>query len=136
MRSQHVHIDVFHFLWCISMIDQYLGRKLVWLCWLLNIIYVKIALPAIKINLYWKYPKTLIGHNLRMSHQNLKRISGIHIDHKRNKIHKNEGFLKKKSLCHTAWFLQKMALKLVSQVFFSFKWFFAFLSWSFSSYAL
>ena len=30
-----------------------------------------------------------------MSHQNLKRISGIHIDHKRNKIHKNEGFLKK-----------------------------------------
>ena len=30
-----------------------------------------------------------------MSHQNLKKKSGIHIDHKRNKICKNEGFLKK-----------------------------------------
>ena len=29
-----------------------------------------------------------------MSHQNLKKISQIHIDHKRNKIGKNE-FLKK-----------------------------------------
>ena len=46
-----------------------------------------------------------------MSHQNLKKISRIHIDHKRNKICKNKGFLKK-SLFHAAWFLQKMALKL------------------------
>ena len=45
-----------------------------------------------------------------MGHQNLKKISRIHIDHKKNKICQNEGFLKK-SLFHTAWFLQKMALK-------------------------
>ena len=29
-----------------------------------------------------------------MSHQNLKKNSGIHIDHKRGKLCKNEGFLK------------------------------------------
>ena len=45
-----------------------------------------------------------------MSHQNLKKISGIHIDHTQNKIWKNEGFLKV-SLFNAAWFLQKMALK-------------------------
>ena len=44
-----------------------------------------------------------------MSHQNLKKISGIHIDHTQNKIWKNEGFLKV-SLFNAAWFLQKMAL--------------------------
>ena len=45
VRSQHVHMDVLHFL-CISMIYQYLGRKLACLCWLLNIIFVKVVLPA------------------------------------------------------------------------------------------
>ena len=45
-----------------------------------------------------------------MSHQNLKKISGIHIDHTRNKICKNNGFLKI-LLFNAAWFLQKMALK-------------------------
>ena len=45
-----------------------------------------------------------------MSHQNLKQISGIHIAHKRNKICKNERFLKK-SLFHTSGFSQKMVLK-------------------------
>ena len=60
-----------------------------------------------KINFCWKYPQTLISHNLRMSHQDLKKISGIHIDHARNKICKNEGFLKV-SLFDAAWFLQKM----------------------------
>ena len=43
----------------------------------------------------WKYPQILINHNLGTSHQNLKKNSGIHIDHKRNKICKNEGFLKR-----------------------------------------
>ena len=61
--------------------------------WLLNIICVKVALLA-KINFYWKYPQTLISHNLRMSHQNFKKISGVDIDHARNKICKNEGFFK------------------------------------------
>ena len=63
-----------------------------------------------RINFWWKHPKTLISHDLRMSHQNLKKNSGIHIDRKRNKLCKNEEFLKK-SLFHTARFLQKMALK-------------------------
>ena len=36
-----------------------------------------------------------------MSHQNLKKILGIHIDHTRSKMWKNEGILKK-SLFHTA----------------------------------
>ena len=62
------------------MIYQYLGRKHVCLCWLLNIICVKVALPA--------------KNQFFISHQNLKKKSGIHIDHKRNKICKNEGFLK------------------------------------------
>ena len=75
------------------MIYQYLGRKLVFLCWLLNIICVKVALP-VKNQFLLKIPLTLISHNLRMSHQNFKKNSGIHIDHKRNKICKNEGFLK------------------------------------------
>ena len=52
--------------------------------------------------------KGLISHNWRMSHQNLKKISGIHIEHKRNKISKNEGFFKI-LLFHAAWFLWKMA---------------------------
>ena len=82
------------------MIYQYLGRKLVCLCWLLNIICVKVALPA-KNQFLLKIPLTLISHNLRTSHQNLKKNSGIHIDHKRNKICKNEEFLKK-SLFHAA----------------------------------
>ena len=38
--------------------------------------------------------KFLISHNLGKSHQNLKKNSGIHIDHTRSKIYKNEGFLK------------------------------------------
>ena len=46
-----------------------------------------------------------------MSHQSLKKNSGIYIDHKRNKICKNERFLEL-PLFHAAWFLQKMALKL------------------------
>ena len=113
VRSQHVHIDVFHFLWRIFMIYQYLGRKLVCLCWLLNKFVSKLLFQP-KINFCWKYPKTLISHNLRTSHQNLKKKLGIYIDHKRNKICKNEGFLKK-SLFHTAWFLQKMALKVLTR---------------------
>ena len=40
------------------------------------------------------YPQILISHNLGKSHQNLKKNSGIHIDHTRSKIYKNEGFLK------------------------------------------
>ena len=54
--------------------------------------------------------QTLVSHNLETSHQNLQKVSGIHIDHKRIKICKNEGFLKL-SLFHASWFLQKMALK-------------------------
>ena len=50
-----------------------------------------------------------------MSHQNLKKISGIFIAHKRNKIGKNEGF-SKKPLFHTAQFLQKMALNTMLSV--------------------
>ena len=46
-----------------------------------------------------------------MSHQNLKKIWGIDIAHKTNKICENKGFLKK-LLFHAAWFSQKLALKL------------------------
>ena len=47
VRSQRVHIDVFHFLQSISMIYQYLERELMCLCWLLIITYcAKVALPA------------------------------------------------------------------------------------------
>ena len=44
-----------------------------------------------------------------MSNQDLKKISEIHINNERNKMCKNEEFLKK-SLFHAAWFLQKVAL--------------------------
>ena len=63
-----------------------------WLCRLLNIICVKVSLPAK--NFCWKCPQTSISHNLRMSHQNLKKKLEIHIDYKKNKICKNEGFVK------------------------------------------
>ena len=36
-----------------------------------------------KINFCWKYSQTLISHNLGTSDQNLEKISGIHIDNKR-----------------------------------------------------
>ena len=75
------------------MIYQYLGRKLVCLCWLLNIICVKAALPA-KNKFLQKVPSNLISHNLGKSHQNVKKNSKIHIDQTRSKICKNEGFLK------------------------------------------
>ena len=45
-------------------------------------------------------------YNLRQSCSSSQKL----VHHKRNKIGKNEGFLKK-SLVHAAWFLQKMALK-------------------------
>ena len=50
-----------------------------------------------------------------MSHQNLEKNSGINIDHMRNKIRKNEGFLKI-SLFEAALFLQKMVLKILAQL--------------------
>ena len=76
VRSQSVHIDVFHFLWCISMIYQSLWRKLMWLCCLLNIICLKVSLLA-KSQFLLKIPSNFNSHNWRMSHQNLKKISGI-----------------------------------------------------------
>ena len=83
------------------------------LCWLLNIICVKVAL-LVKNRFLLKTPSNF-SHNLRMSHQNLKKNSGINIDHMRNKIRKNEGFLKI-SLFEAALFLQKMALKILAQL--------------------
>ena len=59
-----------------------------------------------KISFWWKYLENLINHNLGTSHQSLKKTSGSYIDHKRNKICKNEGFLNL-SLLHAALFLQK-----------------------------
>ena len=64
-----------------------------------------------KINFSWKHPQILTSHNLRMSHQSLKKNFRNFIDNKRNKICKNDGFLKK-SLFHAAWFLQKWLLKM------------------------
>ena len=60
----------------------------------MNIICVKVVIPA-KNQFLLEIPSDLINHNLGTSHQNLKKNSGIHIDHKRNKICKNEGFLKR-----------------------------------------
>ena len=86
VRSKHVHMDIFHFLWCISMIYQYLGRKHVCLCWLLNIICVRVALPA-KNQFFAKNNCNLwlvITWELVIK---IKKKSGIHIDHKRYKIY-------------------------------------------------
>ena len=45
-------------------------------------------------NFCWIYMQTLISHNMGMSHQIWKKKSGIHIEHKKSKICKNEEFLK------------------------------------------
>ena len=47
-----------------------------------------------------------------MSHQSFKKFSGIHTDHKRNKICKNEGYLKPSvfTICQICLILTKMAL--------------------------
>ena len=70
------------------MIYQYLGRKLVCLCWLLNIICVKVALPAK--NQFLLKMSSNFSHNLRMSHQKLKKIQEFKLTTRETKYVKSK----------------------------------------------